>query len=95
MERMYFITLLRAFIFLSSIFLVQFYFAKRLRNSLLETGYFKNKKNLTIAIISVIVFFDLFPIFNSFAGIYGVINPATDFEIPKVFVVDYLFRIPS
>lgn len=95
MERMYFVTLLRAFIFLSSLFLIQFYFAKRFRNSLLEAGYFKDKKKLTKVIVSAIIFFDLFPIFNTFVGIYGVINPATDFEIPKVFVIDYVFRIPS
>lgn len=95
MERMYFVTLLRAFIFLSSIFLVQFYFAKRLRNSLLELKYFKNKKPLTITIVSAIIFFDLFPLFSTFLGIYNLINPENDFEIPKVFVIDYIFRIPS
>lgn len=92
---MYFVTLLRAFIFLSSLFLIQFYFAKRFRNSLLEAGYFKDKKKLTRIIVSAIILFDLFPIFTTFVGIYGVINPATDFEIPKVFVIDYVFRIPS
>jgi len=94
-ERMIIVTLLRAFIFLSTIFIIQFYFAKRLRNSLLESGYFKDKRKLSIAIVSVILFFDLFPVFNTFASIYGVINPTTNFEIPKVFVIDYFFRIPS
>lgn len=92
---MHFVVLLRAFIFLSSLFIIQYYFAKRFRNSLLEAGYFKDKKKLTTIIVSAIIFFDLFPVFNTFVGIYGVINPATDFEIPKVFLIDYIFRIPS
>lgn len=95
MERMIFITILRAVLFLSTIFIVQFYFAKRLRKSLLELGYFNHKRKLTISIVIILLFFNLFPIFNTFVGIYGVINPATDFEIPKIFLIDYLFRIPS
>ncbi|MFN4111425.1 MAG: hypothetical protein ACK4G1_04065, partial [Ignavibacteria bacterium] len=94
-ERMIIVTLLRAFIFLSTIFIIQFYFAKKLRNSLFELGYFKDKRKLSIAIVSLILFFDLFPVFITFAGVYGVLNPTTDFEIPKVFVIDYVFRIPS
>lgn len=94
-ERMIVVTLLRSFIFLSTIFIIQFYFAKRLRNSLLGLGYFKNKRKLSITIISLILFFDLFPVFNTITGIYGVLNPTTDFEIPKTFIIDYIFRIPS
>lgn len=95
MEKMFYITLLRAFIFLSTIFIVQFYLAKRLRNSLLELKYFENKKRLNFVIISTIILFDIFPVFTTFISIYSVVNPKTDFEIPKVFFIDYFFRIPS
>lgn len=95
MDRMYFVTVLRSFLFLSSIFVIQFYFARRLRNTLLKLNYFQDKRRLTIAIVSLIIFFDLFPVFNTFAAIYGVINPTTDFEIPKTILIDYIFRIPS
>ncbi len=95
MERMFYITLLRAFIFLSTIFIIQFYFAKRLRNSLIELKYFGNKKRLNFAIITPILFFDIFPVFTTFVSVYNVINPKTDFEIPKTFFIDYIFRLPS
>ncbi|MCX8056347.1 MAG: metallophosphoesterase [Ignavibacteria bacterium] len=46
-------------------------------------------------IITPIIFFDLFPVFYAIVGVYGALNPATEFEIPKVFIIDYVFRIPS
>lgn len=95
MERMILVTLLRAAIFLPALFLMQYYLIRRSSNIFYSHNYFNDKKIVKHVITSIIIFLNLFPVFNTIVGIYGVINPATNFVIPKVPWIDYIFLIPS
>ncbi len=95
MDKMYFVIVLRAFVFFSTIFIVQFYFSKRLRNSLLQVNRSLDKKQLTKIIVAVIIALDLFPVFSQILNIYDVVNPENEFSLPKSFFIDYILRLPS
>lgn len=88
------VVIVRAFLFLSSIFLIQFYFAKRLRNSLLSIKNF-DKRKLNKIIISFLIISDVWPIFQMISYIYGVISPTTDWEFTNSYFISYYIKLPS
>ncbi|MEJ5305332.1 MAG: metallophosphoesterase [Ignavibacteria bacterium] len=95
MDRMYFVVILRAAIFLPSLFLIEYYFFRVLQRALVDLSIFKDKRKLQRIILFFLVYVNLFPVAQSLAGVYSAIYPQTDFEMPKNFLVDYFFRVPS
>jgi len=95
MDRMFFVAITRAAVFLPSLFLIEYYFFRYLQKSLLELNFFSNKQKLTRSIFLILIYINLFPVFQTLVSVYSVIFPKSDFELPKSFIIDYFFRIPS
>jgi predicted MPP superfamily phosphohydrolase len=95
MDKKFFVMILRASIFLPSLFVVEYYFFRYFQKSLVELNIVKDRKKLTKLILFVLIFVNLFPVFQSLVSVYSAIYPQTDFEIPENFLIDYLFRVPS
>ena len=92
---MFFVAITRAAIFLPSLFLIEYYFFRYLHKAFLELNIFKTKQKLVRLFLFILIYINLFPVFQTIVSVHSVIYPETDFEIPKSFIIDYFFRIPS
>jgi len=89
------VVIIRAALFLPSLFLIEYYFFRYLQKSLKEINIFKDERTLTRLILFLIIYISLFPVLQTILSVYSVIYTETNFEIPKNFVIDYFFRLPS
>jgi len=92
---MFLVVIIRAALFLPSLFLIEYYFFRYLQKSLKEINIFKDERTLTRLILFLIIYISLFPVLQTILSVYSVIYTETNFEIPKNFVIDYFFRLPS
>jgi len=95
MDKMFLVVIIRAALFLPSLFLIEYYFFRYLQKSLKEINIFKDERTLTRLILFLIIYISLFPVLQTILSVYPVIYTETNFEIPKNFVIDYFFRLPS
>jgi len=95
MDKMFLVVIIRAALFLPSLFLIEYYFFRYLQKSLKEINIFKDERTLTRLILFLIIYISLFPVLQTILSVYSVIYTETNFEIPKNFVIDYFFRLPS
>lgn len=95
MDKKFFVMILRASIFLPSLFVIEYYFFKYFQKSLLELNIFKNRQKLSKIILFVLIYINLIPVYQSLVSVYSAFYPQTDYEIPKGFFIDYILRIPS
>jgi len=94
MERMQLIMLLRVFILIVSLLLVEYYFLNRLKHSLLKYFSLNEKQKKRILMLFVVIL-NLYPLYYIINLLHLVLFPASEVEFPDTWTIDFLFRLPG